>query len=186
MSQTTNVYQKIQAIRAELTKLNLKKSGENKFAKYKYYELGDFLPELNKLMDKHGIMSRFTLTEDRGVLTIFNVDKPEEQVVFHTHTVVPAVKGANEIQNIGSQITYTRRYLLMIAFEIAESDAVDAQKPTDKVELADKYVKRIKSAQTAEELAIISKEIILVVGEKYRQSLTEHYTKRKDELNEIA
>ena len=37
-----NVYSKLQTARVRLQESNLKKSGENKFAGFKYFELGDF------------------------------------------------------------------------------------------------------------------------------------------------
>ena len=46
-----SVYRKLQAVRYELSKLNLKKSGKNKFAGFEYFELGDFMPTAHKLMD---------------------------------------------------------------------------------------------------------------------------------------
>ena len=37
-------------VRTKLNSMSLTKSGENKFAGYKYFELGDFLPHAIKLM----------------------------------------------------------------------------------------------------------------------------------------
>ena len=39
-----NIYEKINAVKTELLKANLKKSWKNKFAWYEYFELSDFLP----------------------------------------------------------------------------------------------------------------------------------------------
>ena len=39
-----SVYSKLMKARIRLQGMELKKSGENKFAGYKYFELGDFLP----------------------------------------------------------------------------------------------------------------------------------------------
>ena len=39
-----NIYEKLQTARVELQKTALKKSGVNKFAGFKYFELGDFIP----------------------------------------------------------------------------------------------------------------------------------------------
>ena len=49
------------------------------------------------------------------------------------------LKGANAIQNVGGLTTYTRRYLYMIAFEIAENDEFDPnQQVPDKVQEEEK------------------------------------------------
>ena len=48
-----NIYQKIQKARVELQNSKLKKSGKNDFSKYEYFELGDFLPNINKICDEN-------------------------------------------------------------------------------------------------------------------------------------
>ena len=40
------VYKKLIDVRNELQTMTLTKSGHNKFAGYKYFELGDFLPAI--------------------------------------------------------------------------------------------------------------------------------------------
>ena len=44
-----NIYEKMQKAKVDLQKEDLKKTGENKFSNYKYYELGDFMPAINKI-----------------------------------------------------------------------------------------------------------------------------------------
>ena len=43
-----NIYEKIAKIRVDLYNADLKKSGYNSFGKWHYFELGDFLPFINK------------------------------------------------------------------------------------------------------------------------------------------
>ena len=62
-----NLTQKIQEIRTRINALNLKKSGENKFAGFKYYELGDFLPQTNELCKELGLLPVFFIKEDMAV-----------------------------------------------------------------------------------------------------------------------
>ena len=47
-----NIYQKLMDVRVAFHKLELKKSGLNKFAGFKYYELGDFLVPATKLLQE--------------------------------------------------------------------------------------------------------------------------------------
>ena len=47
-----NVYQKLMAARLKLQNTDLKKSGHNKFAGYKYFELGDFLPTVQNIFNE--------------------------------------------------------------------------------------------------------------------------------------
>lgn len=121
-----NIYEKLQAMRVALQGMNIKKSGENKFAGYKYYELGDFLPPINQLMKEHGVCSVVTYGAESAILTLHNIEKPEETITFFSPMAEAVLKGAHPIQNLGAVETYQRRYLYMTAFEIVEADALDA------------------------------------------------------------
>lgn len=193
----TNVYQKIQKVRADLVKLNLKKTGKNTYSNFTYYELGDFLPTLNKLMDETGLMTRFVIqpksgnNPEKAILEVFNSEKPEEKVVFYSETAEVEIGkkkdgtgGADRIQNLGGKITYMRRYLLMNAFEIVESDMVDSknQTKTEELELSEPEIKSIREAKDLEALANVCRDIKAKRGPKYQKSLMAHYTARKGEL----
>lgn len=121
-----NIYEKVQQIRVDLQGMNLKKSGENKFAGYKYYELGDFLPYVNRLMLSNKVASQVTFETDFARLRLINCEKPEETMEFTSPMAGATLKGAHDIQNLGAVETYQRRYLYMAAFEIVESDFFDA------------------------------------------------------------
>lgn len=47
-----NVYQKLLAVRLEFANANIKKSGVNRFAEYKYFELSDIVPTANEVIRK--------------------------------------------------------------------------------------------------------------------------------------
>lgn len=192
-----NVYEKIQRVRAELVKLNLKKTGKNTFSNFTYYELGDFLPTLNKFMDQYGLFTRFVIQSknannpEKAVLEVMNTRKPEEKVVFYSETAEVEIGkkrdgtgGADPIQNLGGKITYMRRYLLMIAFEIIESDRVDTQDQNNPTELAldEASLKAIADAKDLEALAVVCRDIKTKKGPKYQKALMVAYTARKGEL----
>lgn len=126
-----NVYQKIQSAKVKLQELNLKKTGNNKFAGYTYFELGDFLPSLNKIMAEIGLTSCVSFDSENASLTIYNAENPEEFVVYTSPMRSASLKGAHEIQNLGAVQTYERRYLYMAAFDIVESDVLDATQGND-------------------------------------------------------
>lgn len=180
------VYGRIQRVRNELQKLNLKKSGKNKFTGNTYYELGDFEPQLNRLCDEQGIMPLFTLKKEIAVLRVINVDKPEESVTFFIPSIEAEVKGALGIQNLGAQITYLRRYLLMIAFEISESDMQDSQ-PAEDIERLDQiHIDKINAVKTLPELAKVSGELQKELGAGFRKALVAEYTRRKKEIEKAV
>ncbi len=121
-----NIYEKLQKARYELGKLELKKTGKNTFSKYDYFELKDFLPEINKLMYENKFTSRVDFGEKEATLYIIDSEKPEEFIPFTSPMAQVELKGAHAIQNIGAVETYQRRYLYMTAFEISENDIIDS------------------------------------------------------------
>lgn len=130
-----NVYEKLQKCRVELQNKSLKKSGNNKFAGYKYFELQDFLPEVNKLCLEHKLFTHTSFTQDVATLNIINAEKPDEIITFTSPQAEVSLKGCHAIQNIGAVETYQRRYLLMLAFEIVEADKLDATTGADETEI---------------------------------------------------
>ena len=121
-----NVYEKIQQVRVELQNLGLNKSGKNKFAGYTYFELSDFLPAINQLCKNHKLMTHISFTREEATLTIINAEAPDEKVIYTSPMYEAVLKGAHPFQNAGAVITYQRRYLMMLAFEIVECDALDS------------------------------------------------------------
>ncbi len=122
-----NIYSKMQSVRCALLEENLEKSGNNKFAGFKYFELGDFLPTITRLLNEHGLCSRMSFTNEEAKLAIINVENPAEEMEFTSPMSTAAVaKNGNEVQNLGAVQTYLRRYLYVAAFEIVESSELDA------------------------------------------------------------
>jgi hypothetical protein len=123
------VYAKLQKCRVELQNMELKKSGHNKFAGYRYFELGDFLPAVNTLFDIYGLA--YSLQFDRDMATMFIIDVETGSSIKFTCPMEQAIlKGCMPVQNLGASITYITRYLLVMALAISEHDAVDASEPT--------------------------------------------------------
>ena len=121
-----NVYQKLNAARSEFHSIELKKSGHNKFAGYKYFELGDFIIPALEIFKKHGLTSVISFGKETADMRIVNVDKPEEVIVIESPMSTAALKGCHEVQNLGAVQTYLRRYLWVAALEIVEHDALDS------------------------------------------------------------
>lgn len=137
-----NIYQKLAAARIEVQKKCTKKSGENKFAGFRYFTLDDFLSTATEELGKQGLTAIFNI--DYKKLPTVEGDRLESvqglvyerakliltdgqnEIIFETPTADANVKGANDIQNLGSKHTYLKRYLYMNALELSEGDAVDA------------------------------------------------------------
>jgi len=122
-----NLTQKIQEIRVRVNALNLKKTGENKFAGFKYYELADFLPQVNELCKELGLLPVFSIKDDIAVLTVIDTDKPELSIPYFSPVADAQIKGTTPVQSLGGVHTYLKRYTYMNFLELTESDALDAQ-----------------------------------------------------------
>lgn len=126
-----SIFARLQSCRVELAEMHLEKGGENKFAGYKYFELADFLPSVNRLFAIHNLCGITTFTKDEAKLTIYDTDGGGETIVFSSPMAEANLKGAHPIQNMGAVQTYQRRYLYMAALEITDPDALDASKPQE-------------------------------------------------------
>ena len=133
-----NVYEKLQDCRVKLNAKKLKQTGQNKFSNYTYFELGDFIPQTMEIMKENKLASLFNFSPDKATLAIINTEKPEEQIVFESPSVITELKGGNALQNIGAAQTYMRRYLYMMALELSESDFVNTTDPKENDEEAEK------------------------------------------------
>jgi hypothetical protein len=120
-----SVHKKLMAARLELQGRKLNKSGHNKFAGYKYFELGDFLPTIQEIFAQQGLCGVVSFLPDVAVLTITDMD---DGTYIHINSPMSsaALKGCHEVQNLGAVQTYLRRYLWVTAMEIVEHDALDA------------------------------------------------------------
>ena len=121
-----NIYEKMTAVKTAL--LGIRKGGKNDFSHYSYFELGDILPVLTPALQRERLFmqTQFSATEQSAKLVIVDIDNTESKLEFECRFAECALKGAHEIQNYGAAQTYTRRYLIMTAFDIAEADIVDA------------------------------------------------------------
>ena len=132
-TKTTNVYQKLLTARAKFLEANVEKTGKNMHLSFKYFELEDIVPTAIRIFNEVGLIPVVNFTADVATMNIINTDNPEESVPFVApfNQIAPIVSNAgkqatNEMQALGSSITYMRRYLYMIALDICESDSIDA------------------------------------------------------------
>jgi len=128
-----NVYQKLNAARAKFHSIELKKSGHNKFAGYKYFELGDFIIPALEIFNEVGLTGVVTFGATEAHMRIIDVDKPDNMIFISSPMSTAALKGCHEVQNLGAVQTYLRRYLWVAALEIVEHDAIDSAPAKEKV-----------------------------------------------------
>lgn len=130
---TANVYQRLLTARSKFLDANVEKSGKNMHLSFKYFELEDIVPTAIRIFNEVGLISVVNFTPDVATMEIINTENPDESVSFVApfNQIAPIVsntgkQATNEMQALGSSITYMRRYLYMIALDICESDSIDA------------------------------------------------------------
>ena len=122
------VHKKLMQARIILQNTPLKKSGHNKFAGYSYFELGDFMPEINAIFNEVGLCGVVSYDSEIASLTITDTDDGTN-IIITSPMAEANLKGCHPIQNLGAVETYTRRYLWVTAMEIVEHDALDSSAP---------------------------------------------------------
>lgn len=127
-----NIYEKINAVKTELLKANLKKSWKNKFAGYDYFELADFLPFIVTACNKVWLFTTVSFNETTATLKVVNCETPSEVVEVTSPMKELELKWCNQIQALWGVETYQRRYLYMSLFDIVENDMFDATTTEEK------------------------------------------------------
>ena len=172
MEEKTNIYRKLQQMRVELQNRGLSKSGKNDYGKYDYFELSDFVPHINEIQAAYDTVSIFEIDKEEALLHILDCADTVQEIVFSIPVAELALKGANAIQNVGGLTTYCRRYLYMIAFEIAESDEFD---PNENNEPQVEYIDEIKIRalkKTMADKGVVDKQIFERYGVSSFEELT--------------
>ena len=127
----------------------LEKTGHNKFAGYKYFELGDFLVPALKIFESLKLSSVVSFGIELATMTITDLED-NSFVCITSPMSTAALKACHEVQNLGAVQTYIRRYLWVAALEIVEHDAIDS---SDGVEAKAKpAAKTTKSTDPAQEV----------------------------------
>ena len=151
-----SIWKKIQFVKQKLLESNLKKTGENKFSGFKYYELSDFTPTIVNLCNEVGLFTKFSFDNNVATLTIINSDKNDQVEEYTSPMRDLQLKGCNDIQALGGVETYSRRYLYMSAFDIVENDMFDATAGSEKNQSKDapKETKEVKATEKQIELLL--------------------------------
>lgn len=164
---TLSVYHKLNAVRNAFMAGGATKSGKNNHAEYTYFELEDIVPRAEKLLTENGLFWHMTFEGGNAVGTLYDCDDSNSCIVFSVPFVQIAEPGKfrmNEIQAMGSAVTYYRRYLYFMLLDLVEADAIDcdtapAPKQEKKAEPAPVKVSTPKKAVTTAERAEIKQEL---------------------------
>lgn len=131
-TKTANVYQKLIEAREKFLTSEINQSGKNMKLFFKYFELTDIVPTITHIFKDLGLLAVVRFTDTVATLTIVNTDNPEETIDFPApfNQIQPIVSNAgkqvtNDMQALGSSITYMRRYLYLIAMDICVNDEIE-------------------------------------------------------------
>jgi hypothetical protein len=166
------VLKKLIDSRVALQHKSLNKSGHNKFAGYKYFELSDFLPTVQQIFQEKGLVDVISFTETLATMIVFDTEDGSS-VSFTSPMGSANLKGCHEVQNVGAVESYQRRYLYTTALAIVENDVLDAvtgddAKPVVKEEKPkailigqnpEVFAKERPQGRTAEQLLLVDKLI---------------------------
>lgn len=177
---------KLAKARVMFQQANVKMSGENSFAKYKYYELSDILPVTNKINEELGILTIISFSADLATCDVVDSESGDK-ITFTSPMSTAQLKGCHDVQNLGAVQTYIKRYLYQNVYEITESDALNATQGKSETETKPKPKSEPKEENDYQsqlkELMDNSKGKI--TGEMIAETMERKFSKRKaSELNE--
>lgn len=164
-----NVYKKLQKARVILQERELKRTGKNEYSKYEYFELSDFIQEVNKIFDEVGLCGIVSYTNEFATLTIVDSDSENSKEIIFTSPMGDInLKGCHPVQNIGALETYQRRYLYMTALEIVACDVLekDTGKPANnskQKELTDNQINRYYAIANSKDIEKVKADFLIKV-----------------------
>lgn len=155
-----SIFKKLNEARVKFHATKLEKSGHNKFAGYKYFELSDFLVPALKIFDEVGLCAYVSFTKEHATMTISETEG--DGVITITSPMAEApLKGTHPIQQIGAVETYSRRYLWVAALEIVEHDGLEAVTASpagvDEDAALQEWVAELEACESLEELRNVTK-----------------------------
>lgn len=155
-----SIYKKLNEARIKFHATKLTKSGHNKFAGYKYFELSDFLVPALTIFNEVGLCAYVSFTSEQATMTITETEG-EGVITISSPMAEAPLKGTHPIQQIGAVETYSRRYLWVAALEIVEHDGLEAVTASlagvDEDAALQEWVAELEACESLEELRNVTK-----------------------------
>jgi hypothetical protein len=177
------IYKKLAAARGVIKAMPVKKAGKNTYFTY-------FTPEQIGAMvyeaERHaGLIHLFNLEREGadivGRLQIIDIETCEN-ITFTQVTAIPAITATNAAQQIGGAVTYTKRYMLMTAYDIADNsldfDARDnseaapapakakSDMPDERFKKMIAYIRGVSPEDAARQIADVRKKFSLTEAQE--------------------
>ncbi len=182
MTNNINVKWKLQLCKQELQQQNIKKSGNNTFNHYKYYELDDILPPITSILIKHKLCSTYTVKDNKMYLEIADVENQE--IITFTTRLKEYPQQDNGKKDYGAYMkiqqglqTYARRALWLLALDIVEPNEIEATPATEAETENKKQVKKPSKTKPKNTIPKKSNQDAPVTQEKIKEILDAAYEK---------
>lgn len=110
-----NIYVALAAAQLEMG--NVKKGSLNPHFRSRYADLAEVTAAVVPVLAAHGISTHFVI-EDNSVVTVLTHGETETSI----RCAIPLIVSKNDVQGLGSALTYCRRYGLMAISGVAPED----------------------------------------------------------------
>ena len=174
---TANIYKRLAEARLRFMRAGVKKTGINRNAEYKYFQLDDIVPTATDILNGLDLLFITTFPNNIPTGTLYDMRDESKCLIFNSYTddePLLTSKGnriMTPIQEKGAKETYQRRYLYMQLLDITEGDLIDSGLNDDESEKTPVPKKSTKPV-TAEEREETKKELINESGEASPTQIT--------------
>ena len=154
------IYLKLRDARREFLAKGVEASGYNGHADFDYFELADIVPIANEVFDDQNLFLYVSFEDNKCVGTLVDMDEEESFLTFtlpHEKIADPAKFRMNEMQALGAETTYLRRYMYMVVLDIIQSDGIDFQKKDEAPAVKPDKKSTPKTKKESETKVVVSK-----------------------------
>lgn len=106
--------------------VSIEKKGNNSFKNYDYFRPDDVNNVLKPLLYKYRLFDYYNLDRLENGRSLARLDittfDNDEKMTYTMDAPDISIQGANDVMNVGGTMTYTKRYLLMNAFDMADNE----------------------------------------------------------------
>jgi len=142
--------EKLFKARQTIREMDVKKKGRNTYSNYDYFTPEQISGMVAKVNNELELFTQFNLVRtELGLmarLSISDLKTEGDVLTFEIATEIPEIKATNVAQQLGGCVTYSERYLLMIAYDIKDNaldfDSQDNRKKPETKNPEPKTVKK--------------------------------------------
>lgn len=128
----TSFFERILILRSFFAKRQVKGTGEGKALRYSgetkdfdFVQLSDFLPEAELRCSELGLLPVVNIESNSAIMTVYDTESTQ-CIKFNSPTCPVRTDGnQQELQAIGAQISYSRRYLWYLFLDLCTHDELD-------------------------------------------------------------